>query len=253
MSISEEGSRWEHVVWGADSSSPQQEAFSVFCSPPGQASPGGHPVQAFLCWQKVPQQQSASETAWAAMKHRTSPSDKALITGVILLEIIRVVSPPDRPNIPTGGIVILTATMMSGTPLKWTILAIYAVVGMVSSQLMLCLHQDGSAQIELTALLCCAPPAEPKGEECPDGCSDPSAAPCKDDQCQDIPLTQASPQVSSAPVLELPSTVADLRLASLPGAILQAKATTSANFTHSRDHPPESRSKEFLRTVILRL
>lgn len=144
--------------------------------------------------------------------------------------------------------------MMAGTPLKWAILATYAVVGLVSSQLMLCLHQDGSAQIESAALLCCDPPAQPKAEECPDGCSDTSPAPCKDDHCEDIPLTQASPQVSStAPVLEVPSPVADLWLAFYPDATLGAWSTPDIRFTQSIYQPPESRSKEFLRTVILRL
>jgi hypothetical protein len=59
VSISEEGSRWEHVLGGWDSSGSQQEAL---LARPRQGSSGPQPVQAFLCSQNDPQQQSAQDT-----------------------------------------------------------------------------------------------------------------------------------------------------------------------------------------------
>lgn len=144
--------------------------------------------------------------------------------------------------------------MIGGKVLCWAIVATYGLVGVASSQLMLCIHQDGHTQIELAALLCCESPTESPGQECADGCTESSAAPCQDDQCKDVPLTLASPQVSAtAPALDTVPLSLDFSLADLPAPASEGSAADQAYSIHSRDHPPESHSKEFLRTVILRL
>ena len=133
------------------------------------------------------------------------------------------------------------------------LLATYAVVAVGSSQLMICFHRDGRTQIELATLLCCEKVAPSSGQDCPDRCGKESTTPCPDDQCQDMPLTHAAPQVSSTPVLDMAAPVAEVWFADLPDTDLQTPTTSCEDSSHSRDHPPESSSRDFLRTVILRL
>jgi hypothetical protein len=144
---------------------------------------------------------------------------------------------------------------MTGTKLlSWAMVATYAVVGVASSQLMLCYHRDGGTQIELAALRCCETPADPKVPEGSDCCGESSSAPCPDDQCQDVSLTLVIPQVSLvAPALDLAAMGIEFGVAEFPVRFPHAPVAFDRDCSHSRDHPPESGSKEFLRTVILRL
>lgn len=131
---------------------------------------------------------------------------------------------------------------------SWALVAIHAVVGVAAPQLMLCFHQDGRSQIELATLRCCESPAQPRQEDC---CGEPSSRPCPDDQCQDVPFTLVSSQVSLAlPTLDLPAL--ESSTVDLPEAAPGARAALE-DVSPSGDPPPESGSKEFLRTVILRL
>lgn len=144
--------------------------------------------------------------------------------------------------------------MVGRTVLGWAIMAAYAVVGAASPQFMLCFHEDGSTQLELAALRCCETPAEPNDQDCTDGCGESSSAPCPDDRCQDAPLLVLSPPASSvAPALDLSASVIDPGFAEGAGVIPHAPAAPANHSSHSRDHPPESGAREFLRTVILRL
>lgn len=131
---------------------------------------------------------------------------------------------------------------------SWALVAIHAVVGVAAPQLMLCFHQDGRSQIELATLRCCEAPAQPKDRDC---CGEPSSRPCPDDQCQDVPFTLVSSQVPLVlPTLDLPAV--ESSMAGLPEAAPGARAALK-DVPPSSDPPPESGSKEFLRTVILRL
>lgn len=141
---------------------------------------------------------------------------------------------------------------------KWrhlgtALLATYAVVAVGSSQLMICFHRDGRTQLELATLVCCEKPAPSSAQDCPDGCGKESTMPCPDDQCQDMQLTHASHQIFSTPVLDMAAPVAEIWLADLADIDLQTPTTSREDSSHSRGHPPESSSRDFLRTVILRL
>lgn len=144
--------------------------------------------------------------------------------------------------------------MIGRKMLSWAMVATYGIVAVASSQLMLCFHRDGRSQMELAALLCCETRAESAGRDCRDGCSESPSAPCPDDQCHDIPVTIVAPQVlSPVPALDLADSVVDFFLADLSNTRLRTPVAPIENSSHSRDHPPESGSKDFLRTVILRL
>ena len=134
------------------------------------------------------------------------------------------------------------------------ILVTYAVVGVASSQLMLCFHGDGRTQIELASVRCCNAEVPPSDPSCQAGFAHSETPSCPDDQCQDVSLSLVSPPLSStATVLDLLVPQAET-LASAPACPLHAVETgTAGGVPPFSDHPPESGPRDHLRTVILRL
>jgi hypothetical protein len=119
------------------------------------------------------------------------------------------------------------------------------LMGAAPTEFMLCFHQDGKVEVEHYQELCCK-------SACETSCPEEPPPACPDDQCHDVPLTNALQAVQGAPSV-VPVVAPTLDVSSIEPPSPTPTFTLLASEPLSRDlDSPGSPALDLLRTVILR-
>jgi len=192
-----------------------------------------------LCSQSEPQQQSAHETACAAMNDRANPR-----TTVLNTIPVKGLWHPDREKPEVKEFVILLKSVMTRKLLALLMILSQGAVAFAAPEFMLCFHRDGHVRVEAFELLCCRGEAEEPASRAPA---------CPDEDCRDLPVVESSPstlpEVGSAFEAPVPSPAFDVPA---DFGSLFAFPVPFPSRPRSVSGPPPPGPERHLLTVVLR-